>query len=53
MFAPVFARIPGSLFFQALKDGEPMAFVMLAAVIGLVLVVSMVKYLSAKSMSGA
>jgi hypothetical protein len=33
MFTPLLAKIPGSLFFRALVDGEPMAFVMLAGVL--------------------
>ena len=44
MFTPMLAKIPGSVFFQALKDGEPMAFVMLAGVIALFAVMYTVKY---------
>ena len=43
----VLAKIPGSLFFQALRDGEPMAFVMLGGVIALIVVASALKYMMA------
>ena len=49
MLTPILAKIPGSIFFEALMDGEPMAFVMLAVVIGLIVVGFTVKHVMAQA----
>ena len=49
MSTHVLAKIPGSLFFQALKDGEPMAFVMLGGVLILFAVAFAFKYMMAQA----
>ena len=49
MFTPILAKFPGSIFFQALMDGEPVAFGMLIAVIGLIVFGFVLKHVVAQA----
>jgi len=49
MLALILAEIPGSVFFKALSEGQPMAFVMLGGVITLIGFAFVLKYIISKS----
>ena len=49
MLTPVLAKIPGSLIFQALKDGEPMAFVIVGVVVTMIASGFAIKHVVAKA----
>ncbi len=49
MSTTILAKFPGSVFFQALTDGEPMAFVMLGGVIMLFVFAFAFKYMMSKA----
>ena len=49
MSTDLLARIPGKLFFKALADGEPMAFVILGVVLALLVAGFAFKYMMAQA----
>jgi hypothetical protein len=53
MLAPILADFPGSLFFNALRQGEPIAFVILAFLIGVIFVVTLMKHTKSKTANSA